>query len=78
MTMAGPQISPASGDLSVDVGAGGVAEGVAPAVVFGAVRIEGKTEFSPFSSNLIHHAHAEEEILFPAAILIGEYLRLKL
>ncbi len=43
-----------------------------------AVRTEGKTEFSPFSSNLIHHAHAEEGILFPAAILIGEYLRLKL
>lgn len=43
-----------------------------------AVRTEGKTEFSPFSSNLIHHAHAEERILFPAAILIGEYLRLKL
>ncbi len=43
-----------------------------------AVRTEGKTEFSPFFSNLIHHAHAEEGILFPAAILIGDYLHLKL
>ena len=42
------------------------------------VRIERKIEFTQFSSRLIHHARAEEGILFPAAILIGEYLRLKL
>ena len=43
-----------------------------------AVRIERKIEFSKFSRNLIHHAQADEGILFPAAILIGEFLRLKL
>lgn len=43
-----------------------------------AVRIEGKVEFSKFSHNLIHHARAEEGILYPATILIGEYLSLKL
>ncbi len=42
------------------------------------VKIEGKPEFNKFSKRLIHHAKAEEGILFPAAILIGEYLRLKI
>ncbi len=39
---------------------------------------EGKTEFTRFSRDLRHHARAEEGILYPAVILIGEYLRLKL
>ncbi len=43
-----------------------------------AAKIEGKVEFTQFSRKLIHHAKAEEGILFPAAILIGEYLRLRL
>jgi len=43
-----------------------------------AVKTEKKIEFAPFSQKIIHHAKAEESILYPAAILIGEYLRLKL
>ncbi len=43
-----------------------------------AVRIEKKTEFASFSQELIHHARAEEGILYPAAILIGKYISLKL
>ncbi len=43
-----------------------------------AVKIEKKIEFTQFPQKLIHHARAEEGILYPAAILIGEYLSLKL
>jgi hypothetical protein len=43
-----------------------------------AVKIEKKIEFAQLSQKLIHHARAEEGILYPASILIGEYLRLKL
>ena len=43
-----------------------------------AVKIEKKIEFAQFSQKLIHHARAEEGILYPAAILIGKYLSLKL
>lgn len=31
-----------------------------------------------FAQKMIQHAQMEEEILYPAAILVGEYLRLKL
>jgi hemerythrin superfamily protein len=43
-----------------------------------AVKIEKKIEFAQFSQKLIHHSRAEEGILYPAVILIGEYLSLKL
>ena len=43
-----------------------------------ALRTEKKIEFAQFSQKLIHHARAEEGILYPAAILIGEYLSLRL
>ncbi len=43
-----------------------------------AVKVEKKIEFAQFSQKLTHHARAEEGILYPAAILIGEYLNLKL
>ncbi len=43
-----------------------------------AVKAEKKTEFVKFSQKLTHHARAEEGILYPAAILIGEYIDLKL
>ncbi len=43
-----------------------------------AVEAEKKTEFAQFSQKLTHHARAEEGILYPAAILIGEYINLKL
>lgn len=39
---------------------------------------EKKMEYGQFAETLIRHAHNEEEVLYPTAILIGEYLRLKL
>jgi hypothetical protein len=43
-----------------------------------AARKEGKMEYVKFSGDLTLHAKTEEEVLYPAAILIGEYLRVKL
>lgn len=42
------------------------------------LKAEKKIEFAQLSQKLIHHARAEEGILYPAAILIGKYLSLKL
>jgi hypothetical protein len=38
----------------------------------------GKMEYAHFAEKLILHAKTEEEVMYPAAILIGEYLKLKL
>ncbi|MBM4462975.1 MAG: hypothetical protein FJ012_06505 [Chloroflexi bacterium] len=38
---------------------------------------ENKTRYVQFADRLILHAQTEEEVLYPAAILIGEYLKLK-
>lgn len=38
---------------------------------------EGKAAAAGFAEKLMLHAQTEEEVLYPAAILIGEYLRLK-
>ena len=35
-------------------------------------------EVQKFANKLIYHAQNEEEILYPAAILVGEYLKLRL
>ena len=43
-----------------------------------AARKEGKREYANFSKDLTLHAQTEEEVLYPAAILIGEYLKAKL
>ena len=43
-----------------------------------AANLEGKEEVSRFSEKLILHAQTEEEVLYPASTLIGEYLKLKL
>lgn len=43
-----------------------------------AARNEGKDEFVHFADKLTLHAQTEEEVLYPASILIGEYLKLKL
>ena len=43
-----------------------------------AAKSEEKTEILPFAEELKLHAQNEEEILYPASILIGEYLKLKL
>jgi hypothetical protein len=39
---------------------------------------ENKPEYAKFADQLILHAQTEEEVSYPTAILIGEYLKLKL
>jgi hypothetical protein len=39
---------------------------------------EGRLEAVRFAEELILHARSEEEVLYPAAILVGRYLKLKL
>ncbi len=39
---------------------------------------ENKMEYAHFAEKLILHAQTEEEVSYPTAILIGEYLKLKL
>jgi hypothetical protein len=43
-----------------------------------AAQDEGHTGYARFAQKMILHAQTEEEILYPASILIGEYLRWKL
>jgi hypothetical protein len=43
-----------------------------------AATAEGQTGFAAFAQKLILHAQMEEEILYPASILVGEYIKLKL
>lgn len=43
-----------------------------------AAQQENKPEHAQFAEKLILHAQNEEEVLYPAAILVGEYLKLKL
>lgn len=43
-----------------------------------AANLEGKEQGAHFAEKLILHAQTEEEVLYPASILIGEYLKLKL
>jgi hypothetical protein len=43
-----------------------------------ASRQEGKPEYARFAEKLILHAQNEEEVLYPAAILVGEHLKRKL
>jgi len=47
-------------------------------VLADAAKKEKKMEYQQFADKLIQHAQNEEEILYPTAILIGEYLKLKL
>ena len=42
-----------------------------------AAKSENKPEYIHFAEKLKLHAQTEEEVLYPAAILIGEYLKLK-
>jgi hemerythrin HHE cation binding domain-containing protein len=39
---------------------------------------EGNDQYVEFAHRLMLHAEFEEEVLYPAAILVGEYLKLKL
>jgi hypothetical protein len=38
---------------------------------------ESKPEIADFARRLIHHATLEEQVMYPAALLVGEYLRLR-
>jgi hemerythrin-like domain-containing protein len=40
-------------------------------------KIENKTELVQFAEKLKLHAKTEEQVLYPTAILIGKYLKLK-
>lgn len=40
-------------------------------------RIDDHQDIAQFANRLILHAQIEEEILYPAAILVGEYVRLR-
>ena len=42
-----------------------------------AAEAEKKPEHARFAKKLMLHAQTEEEVLYPAAVLIGEYLKLK-
>jgi len=42
-----------------------------------AAKAEGHPEVSRFVEELTTHAQTEEQVLYPAAILVGEYLKLK-
>lgn len=43
-----------------------------------AAKKEKKSEYARFAEKLMLHARTEEEVLYPATILIGEYLKSKL
>jgi hypothetical protein len=51
---------------------------IALKVLTEAANVEGKEEVAHFAEKLMLHAQTEEEVLYPASILIGEYLKLKL
>lgn len=36
---------------------------------------EGRPQVAYFAARLLHHARMEEEVLYPAAIVLGEYLK---
>ncbi|MDM7911552.1 MAG: hemerythrin domain-containing protein [Methanotrichaceae archaeon] len=50
---------------------------VALGVLTDAAKQEGKDDAVRFAEKLMLHARMEEEVLYPASILIGEYLKLK-
>ena len=43
-----------------------------------AAEADGKPEVARFAEKLILHAQTEEEVMYPAAILIGEYVKIRL
>jgi hemerythrin HHE cation binding domain-containing protein len=43
-----------------------------------AAETEGDDKYIRFAAELMVHAQMEEEVLYPAAILVGEYVKLKL
>ena len=43
-----------------------------------AAKTENKKQAISFAEHLLAHAQNEEQVMYPAAILVGEYLKLKL
>lgn len=43
-----------------------------------AARKGDKTEWAEFAYRLMHHARNEEQVLYPAALLVGEFVKLRL
>lgn len=43
-----------------------------------AARVSNKVEYAEFAEQLIRHAQTEEQVFYPAAILAGRYIRVKL
>ena len=41
-------------------------------------RAQNRPEYVDFAENLMTHAAMEEQVLYPAAVLVGEYLKLRL
>jgi len=52
--------------------------GAAAEALLEAARQAQRAEFAEFAEKLLNHARMEEEVLYPAAIVAGEYLRLRL
>ena len=46
--------------------------------LLGAARAQDKVEYAEFAEHLIRHAQTEEQVMYPAAILAGRYIKLKL
>lgn len=44
----------------------------------GVARAAGRPDCLHFAEKLLHHLRLEEEVMYPAAIVLGEYLKLKL
>ena len=42
-----------------------------------AAREQGRVEYAEFAEKLVTHIRMEEQVMYPAAILVGEFLRLK-
>lgn len=43
-----------------------------------AAREQGKVQYAELAEQLVLHAQAEEDVFYPVALLIGEYVRLRL
>jgi hemerythrin superfamily protein len=51
---------------------------VALSEMMDAARKGDKTEWAEFAYRMMHHARNEEEVLYPAALLVGEFVKLRL
>ena len=47
-------------------------------ILVNAAKREKKMEYAHFAEKLILHAQTEEEVMYPAAILVGDYIKMKI